>query len=138
MSAKRKPKKAKRLAKPSTLFALFKDGKAWIKGTLRMDRGVYVSKTGDYWDPDDYEEGEKPPKGYRKIKSEAFCMLGALNHINTKNEDLAIKFLSEAIANDPMNEEQDIAGNNDHYNTTFKDIRRWFKSAIKEAKAAGR
>lgn len=116
-----------RVPKPSTLLKqslalLGPNGKYWVKDIAKIEPG----EDADY------------PKG-------AFCSIGAIQEINTPNENKAAAYLAFAISidrnivedSDGVDAESIIAESNDENRTTFKDVKRWFMKAIKLAKAVG-
>jgi hypothetical protein len=127
-------KKTKKQApKPSTLlaqaFKLFgSKGERWIKGEEKIKPG----------NPSDNDFSNNP-----KIYPEgAYCSIGAMHEVDTKNEEEAILYLRAAMASDYKQgsklDDEIIETLNDNHKTKFKDIRRWFTRAIKLAKAVGR
>lgn len=135
---------AKKDLKPSVLLAralkLFgPKGEYWIKGEEDVEPGTFIGPEGQIW----YQDST-PPKGYRKLSSTGYCSIGALEEVDTLNEDLAEGFLGmammmeESFRADRVMFDDLIPEQNDKKETTFEDVKRWFANAIKMAKAVGR
>ncbi len=122
------PKPSVLLGRALKLFG--PNGERWIKSDEKIEPGTTHAH---------------PATGEDTIyKHGAYCSMGALNEIDTVNEDEAVHFLKTAMALDGDKDTDferrfiDVEEINDNDDTKWKDIQRWFTRAQILAKSVGR